>query len=149
MRLAFRPHGPRQHCGARGHSQPPFPPRESGARSVAENIVAPIGATDADNDALTYSLRGADAASFTIQQTAVGELRANAPLDYETKSSYQVDVIATDPTSLNSKATLTITASNDDVAGAITLSSQAPVVGMDLTASITDPDGGVSSIGWT
>ena len=112
-------------------------------------IVATVAAEEPNGEAITYSLGGTDASSFNIKDTAVGELRANAPLDYETKSSYQVDVIATDPNSLSSKVTLTITVTNEDDAGAITLSSQAPVVGIDLTASITDPDGGVSSIGWT
>ena len=44
------------------NSQPVFPSSEDGARSVAENAAAganvgvPVGATDADNDALTYTL---------------------------------------------------------------------------------------------
>ena len=112
-------------------------------------IVATVAAEEPNGEALIYSLGGTDAASFNLKDTTVGELRANAPLDYETKPSYQVDVIATDPNSLSSKVTLTITVTNEDDAGAITLSSQAPVVGIDLTVSITDPDGGVSSIGWT
>ena len=133
---------------------PRFPANTDTTWDTPENaaittIVATVAAEEPNGEAITYSLGGTDAASFNIKDTAVGELRANAPLDYETKSSYQVDVIATDPNSLSSKVTLTITVTNEDDAGAITLSSQAPVVGIDLTASITDPDGGVSSIGWT
>ena len=133
---------------------PRFPANTDPTWDTPENadittIVATVAAEEPNGEAITYSLGGTDAASFNIKDTAVGELRANAPLDYETKSSYQVDVIATDPNSLSSKVTLTITVTNEDDAGAITLSSQAPVVGIDLTASITDPDGGVSSIGWT
>ncbi len=133
---------------------PRFPVNTDTTWDTPENadittIVATVAAEEPNGEAITYSLGGTDAASFNIKDTAVGELRANAPLDYETKSSYQVDVIATDPNSLSSKVTLTITVTNEDDAGAITLSSQAPVVGIDLTASITDPDGGVSSIGWT
>ena len=112
-------------------------------------IVATVAAEEPNGEAITYSLGGTDASSFNIKDTTAGELRANAPLDYETKSSYQVDVIATDPNSLSSKVTLTITVTNEDDAGAITLSSQAPVVGIDLTSGVTDPDGGVSSIVWT
>ena len=133
---------------------PRFPANTDTTWDTPENadittIVATVAAEEPNGEAITYSLGGTDAASFNIKDTAVGELRANAPLDYETKSSYQVDVIATDPNSLSSKVTLTITVTNEDDAGAITLSSQAPVVGVDLTASVTDPDGGVSSIVWT
>ncbi len=133
---------------------PRFPANTDTTWDTPENadittIVATVAAEEPNGEAITYSLGGTDAASFNINDTTVGELRANAPLDYETKSSYQVDVIATDPNNLSSKVTLTITVTNEDEAGAITLSSQAPVVGIDLTASITDLDGGVSIIGWT
>ena len=133
---------------------PRFPDNTDTTWDTPENadittIVATVAAEEPNGEAITYSLGGTDASSFNIKNTTVGELRANAPLDYETKSSYQVDVIATDPNSLSSKVTLTITVTNEDDAGAITLSSQAPVVGIDLTASVTDPDGGVSSIVWT
>ena len=133
---------------------PRFPANTDTTWDTPENadittIVATVAAEEPNGEAITYSLGGTDAASFNIKDPAVGELRANAPLDYETKSSYQVDVIATDPNSLSGKVTLTITVTNEDDAGAITLSSQAPVVGVDLTASVTDPDGGVSSIVWT
>ena len=114
-----------------------------------DTIVATVAAEDPNGDAITYSLGGTDASTFNIRDAAVGSVRANALLDYETKSSYQVDVIATDPNSLSSKVSLTITVTDEDDAGAITLSSQAPIVGIDLTASITDPDGGVSNTGWT
>ena len=112
-------------------------------------IVATVAAEEPNGEAITDSLGGTAAASFNIKDTTVGELRANAPLDYETKSSYQVVVIATDPNSLSSRVSLTITVTNEDDAGAITLSSRAPVVGVDLTASVTDPDGGVTNIVWT
>ena len=57
--------------------------------------------------------------------------------------------LAAPDTAIDVTIDVTISVTNEDDPGAITLSSQAPVVGIDLTASITDPDGGVSSIGWT
>ena len=63
--------------------------------AAGENIGAPVTATDADADTLTYGLRGPDAGSFDID-TATGQLMTKAALDYETKSSYMVTVTATD-----------------------------------------------------
>ena len=69
--------------------------------SVEENTVAgmdigdPVAATDAEDDTVTYTLGGADMASFTID-SATGQLMTMAALDFETKASYTVDVTATD-----------------------------------------------------
>ena len=74
---------------------------ETDERSVAENtaagenIGAPVMATDADDDELTYTLGGADMASFDID-AATGQLMTKAALDYETQDSYEVTVTATD-----------------------------------------------------
>ena len=78
------------------------------ARSVAENTVPdpndadadkvgePVVATDANSNPLAYSLGGADAALFTIDERT-GQLRVGAgtALDYEITSSYAVTVVAT------------------------------------------------------
>ena len=71
-------------------------------REVAENTAVdmaigdPFTATDADTaDSLTYTLGGADAASFDIDEDT-GQLKTKDELDYETKTSYMVTVIATD-----------------------------------------------------
>ena len=72
----------------------------STTRTVAENtprnsnIGPPITAA-ATAGATTYTLGGADAASFTIVATS-GQLRTQAALDYEIKDTYEVDVTATD-----------------------------------------------------
>ena len=72
-----------------------------GNRSIAENspagvnIGAPISATDADGDVLTYTLGGDDADSFDIDPST-GQLITKAALDTETKSSYSVTVTADD-----------------------------------------------------
>ena len=84
------------------NTPPTFPEGATATRSVAENsasdtaIGAPVAATDPDPaDTLTYSLRGADASSFAIDEGA-GQLRTKAALDYESKSSYAVIVRADD-----------------------------------------------------
>ena len=76
---------------------------QTASRSVAENsaagtnVGAPVTATDGDNDPLTYTLYGTDAASFDIVSTS-GQIQTTSGVtyDYETKSSYAVIVKAED-----------------------------------------------------
>ena len=95
---------------------PGFPTTEDGQRTVAENtaadqdIGAPVAATDPDNgDTLTYTLGGADAASFAIDETT-GQLKTKAGLDYDydTKPTYTVTVTATDQSGLSDDIDVTI-----------------------------------------
>ena len=90
---------------------------ESGTvtRTIAEgnqpsrNIGSPVTATDADNETLTYTLGGTDAASFSIVSTS-GQLKTKVVLDYETKDSYTVTVTATDTSSASNNSTaITVT----------------------------------------
>ena len=80
---------------------PTFTESSSASRTVAENtqsgvdIGDPVSATDPDNDTLTYTLSGTDAASFDIVSSS-GQLRTDAPLDYETKDTYTVIIIVSD-----------------------------------------------------
>ena len=71
------------------------------ARSVPEDsetgdpVGAPVAATDADRDRLTYFLEGPDAESFDID-SSTGQIRTSAPLDFEAKPSHAVTVTAND-----------------------------------------------------
>ena len=57
-----------------------------------------MSATDAnEDDNLTYTLGGVDAASFDIEQTT-GQLKTKAALDYETKRVYAVTISVSDGT---------------------------------------------------
>ena len=81
-------------------------------RSVAENtaavmdIGAPLTATTV-GAVVTYTLGGTDAASFDIVEET-GQLQTKAALDYETGSSYEVTVTAT-----NSEGSVNITVTID------------------------------------
>ncbi len=96
---------------------PTFPENISTTRSVAENTASGtnIGdaftATDQDNNTITYSLGGKDAASFSIDSTS-GQLQTSAALDYETRTSYSATITASDGTLTD---TLTVTISVTDV----------------------------------
>ena len=63
--------------------------------AAGENVGAPVVAIDANNDVLTYTLSGADAASFYIDADT-GQLTTVEALDFETKASYSVTVTADD-----------------------------------------------------
>ena len=51
-------------------------------------------ATDPERDSFTWSVTGADASDFSIDSR--GYLSINNPLNYETKSTYSVTIVATD-----------------------------------------------------
>ena len=80
---------------------PQFTESGPASRSVKENtppgraIGAPITANDAEDDPLTYTLSGADAGAFTIDG-ATGQLRTKAPLDFETRRTYDALTVTVD-----------------------------------------------------
>ena len=131
------------------------------SRSVDENTATntnfgdAVAATDDVGDTLTYSLGGADAASFAID-TSTGQLKTNAALDFETDASYTVTVNVTDgqdaggntDTSVDATVTVTISVTDVDEAGAVTLTATSVAVEVEITATLTDPDGGVSGTTW-
>ena len=88
-------------------------PSATATRSIAENtaantnIGAPVAAIDPNGDTLTYSLEGTNAASFGIVGST-GQLRTSAALDFETKSTYSVEVRATDLGGLSDTIDVTI-----------------------------------------
>ena len=111
-----------------------------------DDVGGAVTATDEDNDTLTYSLSGTDAASFAISgstgQITVG---TGASLDYESKASYTVTVTATDTSDATDTIAVTINVTNVDEAGSVALAPAQPVVGTALTATLADPDGSISA----
>ena len=147
--------------GAPLNRSPEFSGGSTTNRSVAENTPAganigdPIGATDREDDTLTYSLRGVDAESFDIDP-ATGQLLTKAPLDHEAQAAYSVIVSVSDGKSSSGRdsdarddsVTVTIDVENVDEPGAVALSSYQPQVDVALTATLTDLDGGLAGIVW-
>ncbi len=127
------------------------------ARSVDENtaadtatgrpVGAPVTASDAENDILTYTLSGTDAALFDLD-SRTGQLSTKTPLDHEARSGYSVTVTAADPSNETDSVAVSVTVNNVEEPGAVTLSSHFPTVGRRLTATVADPDGGVSGLSW-
>ena len=118
----------------------------SASRSVAENtaagvnIGAPVTATDADRDTLTYTVGGDDGSAFAVNSTT-GQLKTKSALDFETKSSYRVTMGVTDSNGEGDTITVTITVT--DVADVSLVSGTTQMIGVvdseqDTTVSTLD-----------
>ena len=107
---------------APGRNAPVFTDGPTTTRSIPRNTPAgrnigrPVSATDADNDALTYSLGGPDGAGFDLDRSS-GQLLTNDPLTGIQRTSYEVVVSVSDSkddfgnpdTAIDTMTTVTIT----------------------------------------
>ena len=113
------------------NGSPRFPTTTENRLTVSENEDAPIDvgaavrAEDPDDDDLTYSMSGGDAA-FSIEQDT-GQISTRTRLDREKRSSYRVTVTAEDPSGARDTHSLTIEVTNVNDPPAIT-SGDAPTV---------------------
>lgn len=133
---------------------PPAFPTATSTRSLAENstsshsLEVPVLARDLDaGDTLTYSLSAGDVEFFSIGGTT-GQLEAEVPLDYETRSSYSVEVQATDPGGLYDTVSVKIDVTNVDEAGKVFLSPTVTNHPAELNAFLLDPDGSFLDLSW-
>ena len=114
-----------------------------------------VTATDpnVNDDVVSYKLGGPDASSFDIDLTT-GQIMvgAGAKLDYETKTSYMVKVIATDSFGATASIDVTITVTDVNEGPEITGSAQEeyPENGTGRVARFTavDPEG-AGAITWS
>ena len=123
----------------------------SGATTTTwkENATGTVGtyiAQDPEGATTTWTVHGTDAAHFGISEE--GELYIDTVPDYEGKNFYQVRVQASDGDNIADLA-VTITITNVDEPGTVTLSPSQPEVGTHVNADVTDPDRIVSSISWS
>ena len=148
------------------HTSPVFFTGTTAARSVGENstsgsVGGVITATDADGNTLSYSVAAtsdSDAADHLAAfnrdfelDTSSGQItvKSGAAIDFETRSSYKVlyrvsdgeDSAGATDTAVDDALTLTISVTNAEEAGTVTISgtAQADESGT-VTASLSDPD---------
>ena len=146
-------------------------PRSVDENTASGNVGAAVAAVDPDGDAVYHSVLATDTTAaatahlaafhrhFELAETS-GQItvRAGSLLNYEDRPSYVVRIEATDredavgmaesaPYTVDDTLTLTITLNNVDEDGSVTISGS-PVSGQTLTASVSDPDGGVSVQSW-
>ena len=83
--------------------------------AAGQNVGDALTATDADNDPLTFTLEGTDAASFDLFTTSgSAQIQTLAALDYETKSSYSVIVKVDDGNGGTDTASMTINVTDEN-----------------------------------
>ena len=139
-----------------------FPSSEDGQRAVPENtrpgvnIGAAVAATDPEDDSLTYTLRGPDAAAFSVVASS-GQLRTSGALDFETKPSYsftlevhdRLDGSGNPSTMVDDSQNVTITIENVEELGTVTLTTDTATIQarVEVTATLEDDDG-PSGIRW-
>ena len=125
--------------------------------------VSTYTATDVDQTVpLIWSVSGTDAADFEISNETAnrGQLTFKKdppdfekPVDSNGDNVYMVTVVATDAgvddkNKMTAERAVVVTVKNLEEVGTVSLSSVQPKTGFPLTASVTDPDGGVMDITW-
>ena len=94
--------------GDQADAERSVPENESG-----ENVGDPVTALPVDGDLLLYSFSGDDMGSFKINR-ASGQITTAVKLDYETKDSYMVVVMATDPSGATDTINVNISVLNEN-----------------------------------
>ena len=153
--------------GESPHTSPAFA-NEAEILTVAENtapntIVGTIAAVDEDGDTLKYFVAGTDHVSFLFAldfEPSTGEItvKDGTYLDYETKSSYSITVGVSDSEnpdgthqdnpSIDHSVEVTVNVTDLEEEGVVTLPPTTPVTGTPFNATLSDPDGGETSITW-
>ena len=93
-------------------------------------------------------LTAADATDNTVTLRFKDEPNYEAPADSGSNNVYNVTVAATDSDDGTSERDVTVTVTNMDEPGKVTLSHIQPEVGTSIRASLIDPDGGESGVTW-
>ena len=132
--------------GITGSTSETFP--ENGTRAVATYT-----GRDPEQGTVTWTLLGTDGGDFAI--SSGGVLSFDPAPDYENPKDsnadnvYNVTVQASDGRNNNNSLEVSVTVSNVEEVGKVTLSSVQPQVSSPLTASLSDPDVVTSAIIWS
>ena len=132
----------------------PLQAQDDGTIEYPEKGTGPVAtytATDPEGASVRWSLGGADAGAFTIENGVLRFAKTpnyERPADTGTDNTYVVNVQATDETRRMESETVTVEVTNVDEAGKVTLSARRPQTDTEFTAGITDPDDGVVDVKW-
>ena len=136
--------------------------KEHAENTPANTEVSTYSAIDPDGDvaaSLKWSLSGRDAAAFRIGNYSSpnerGKLYFRESPDYEAPTDsgrdnvYEVTVEVTDRGGNKASRDVTVSVSNLDEDGQLTVSNLNPQVGTRIIATLTDPDTPISNVDWT
>ena len=119
-----------------------------------------VATDDPDVEVVSLLLNGDDAAAFKLVDldgAGAGVVYGLAfkeapnfesPTDANKDNAYKVKVVARDDAGNRGETDVTVTVTNSEEEGKIKLSSIQPAVETELTATVTDPDGGVTNVKW-
>ena len=115
--------------------------------------VATYGEDDPEtNDMSTWSVTGADAGKFDISGGGVLSFKAQPdfemPGDANRDNTYEVTVVAADSDGNRGTMDVEVMVANENEDGTVTLSRTQPRVGVSVRATLSDPDGSISSLTW-
>ena len=109
-----------------------------------------LDADEGNNAKITYSMEGSESSAFIINQSN-GKITTKSTLDFETKQSYQFQVVATDGGQTAQSGTTTVTVNVVDVNDnkpkfggtyAESIREDKPVGQSVITVNATDDDSG-------
>ena len=128
----------------------------SGMSSVyyAENGMGAVEnymATGPDADMASWSLSGDDMRAFSLSNDGMLTFRSSPdyenPTDMGMDNMYMVTITADDGTYIDTHDVM-VMVTNEEEAGTLTLSTMRPAVGEEITATLTDRDGGITGTTW-
>ena len=128
------------------NSTPPTPYTYTPFASAAYTTADP----DA-GDTITLDLSGDDADLFEITAGVVAFKAApdfEDPKDASLNNSYNINVVAEDVDGLTDMLAVTIKVTNVDEDGDVKLSTQQPAISVPITATVSDPDNGITGEKW-
>ena len=135
-------------------NEPPSAPTGATAIDYAENgtgAVQQFSSADPEGDSLTWTLSGDDAYDFSIVNGSLSFVSSpdfEGPADRDLDNDYEVTVSAGDTAGKTSSVDVTVTVTNVDEAGSVTLSSSQPGEGVSISARLADPDRITSTVAW-
>ena len=123
---------------------------EDGETKVDEETYA-VTDQDGSDTPDTYSVSGADSRYFFFDGDGALGFRSGRRPDFETKSSYSIRIVARSgqgPRRLSASLDVTIEVVDTEDDGEVSLSQRQPLVGIEILATLSDPDGGVNLTRW-
>ena len=110
---------------------------------------ATYAATDQDGDTpIAYAVTGADAGNFQIASTGGALTFKDHTPNYEKKKSYSITITADDDKGGVGSRDVTVTVTNIEDTGTVSLSQREPQIGRAVVATLKEEDGGISGETW-